>query len=103
MAKYTLKEKFISWFVQFLPPCNVITKQLSDRLEGRLSLKERIVLHIHLWTCVWCTRYGNQIEFIEHAAKLHGHHAESLPEPENKLPDDAKAKLKQMLNRESGD
>lgn len=103
MAKYTLKERFIGWLVQYLPPCDVITHQLSDRLEGRLSLKKRIVLRIHLWTCVWCTRYGQQIEFIEDAAKAHGHHSETESKPDNKLSEDSKAKLKEMLKRESGE
>jgi hypothetical protein len=30
---------------------------ISWSLERRLSLRERVLLKLHLWVCVWCVSY----------------------------------------------
>jgi anti-sigma factor RsiW len=40
--------------------CKDVTERASDRLEGRLTLRERIALQAHLAMCVHCRRYLRQ-------------------------------------------
>jgi anti-sigma factor RsiW len=40
--------------------CKDVTEHASDRLEGRLTLRERIALQAHLAMCVHCRRYLRQ-------------------------------------------
>lgn len=40
--------------------CKDVSERASDRLEGRLTLRERIGLRVHLAMCVHCRRYLRQ-------------------------------------------
>jgi len=37
---------------------------MSESLERRLSIRERLVLRLHLLVCAWCARYLKQIKFL---------------------------------------
>jgi anti-sigma factor RsiW len=40
--------------------CRDVTERASDRLDGRLTLRERLALRAHLALCVHCRRYLRQ-------------------------------------------
>jgi len=37
---------------------------MSESLERRLSIREWLVLRLHLLVCAWCARYLKQIKFF---------------------------------------
>ena len=37
---------------------------MSDSLERRLSIRERLGLRLHLLVCAWCARYLVQLKFM---------------------------------------
>jgi hypothetical protein len=37
---------------------------MSESLERRLSIRERLGLRLHLSVCAWCARYLKQIKFM---------------------------------------
>lgn len=37
---------------------------MSESLERRLTIRERLGLHLHLLVCAWCRRYLEQIKFM---------------------------------------
>jgi hypothetical protein len=78
--------------------CREASRAQSDALEAPLPPAKRVGLWIHLLLCKWCRRYGRQLRLLhcaahEHAAQL----AETGPE---KLPADARARIKQRLQEE---
>ena len=37
---------------------------MSESLERRLTIRERLGLRLHLLVCAWCRRYLEQIKFM---------------------------------------
>lgn len=64
-----LKMRWIYWLAARLPPCRAITEMASRSLEERLTLGERLKMHIHFTICVWCTRYLAQITFMRNESR----------------------------------
>jgi hypothetical protein len=91
----------INWFARRLPPCNVITHQLSQSLDRKLTLRERFVLRLHLLICVWCTRYGRQISYIKDRVREQAGVAKKESTPTHCLSPDARERIKQSLRSDS--
>ena len=43
---------------------------MSESLERRLDVSERISLRLHLLVCAWCARYLKQIKFLRQIIRL---------------------------------
>ena len=52
--------------------CEEVTKLVSQSLDRRLPLHQRIGIRLHLMMCVHCRRFRRQIEAIGHAARSRG-------------------------------
>lgn len=95
-----LRDKIYNWIVSVNTPCDKITEQLSYSMERRLKLTDWLKLKLHLKTCTWCTAYGHQLEFISEAMKYRAQHPETEKDTDQKLPDETKEKLKNLLKNE---
>lgn len=42
---------------------------MSQSLERRLTVLERINLRLHLYVCAWCARYLKQLSLIREVAR----------------------------------
>jgi len=80
-----------------LPPCDVIVHQLSDSMDHKLTIRERIRVRVHLWVCVWCTAYGEQIKFISKAMRHWRDNTEKVPVPEGRLSTAAAERIKRAM------
>ncbi len=49
--------------------CKAIGELLSQKLDRRLSLRERLRLKFHLLICKTCRCYEKQLKFIAHAVQ----------------------------------
>ena len=47
-----------------LQPCEEMVPLMSESLDRRLGVLERLQLKLHLMVCVWCVRYLKQIKFV---------------------------------------
>jgi hypothetical protein len=47
--------------------CKEVSSLLSDRLDRKLTLMERIHLRLHLAMCAACSRVERQLEFLGRA------------------------------------
>jgi len=47
--------------------CKDITRLVSESLDRKLSLVERIQVRVHLWMCTGCTRFEKQLQFMRRA------------------------------------
>ena len=99
----TLREKLrwqlIFFLARRLPDCKTITPTLGEMNDRRLSLRERIIVRLHLFTCEACRRYTEHIKFLHDAL----HHRESLIEAaaetsEAALSSDAKDRIRKALS-----
>jgi len=54
---------------------------MSQSLDRKLSLRERLSLHLHLIVCAWCGRYLKQLRFLRQLIRL-----QSDCDPEEALP-----------------
>jgi hypothetical protein len=47
-----------------LPTCQSITSLMSESLERPLSIRERVILNLHLLVCAWCLWYLDHLKQI---------------------------------------
>ena len=52
------------WLLRRLPACKQIVKVISESMERKLSLRERITVKLHLWICLWCVWYLEQLNLM---------------------------------------
>ncbi len=72
--------------------CNEATLLMAKKEEGKLSLKARIQLAMHLSMCSLCRKFEKQSHLIGEESK-HVH-------AEEKLPGDLKEKIKRILEEQ---
>src|SRR6266446_6230912 len=77
------------------PGCKTATRLQSEALDGKLPLRQRFGLRVHLLLCKWCRRYGKQIAFLRSAVHEHSDKmAERVPQT---LSTEARDRIKQKL------
>ncbi|MBD3333202.1 zf-HC2 domain-containing protein [candidate division GN15 bacterium] len=84
-----------------LPSCEEVGQMVSESLDRRLSLPERIQVKLHLAMCALCRRYASQLVFLHKALHRHAEDAEARKEPDRELPDSVRQHLQDLVNRES--
>lgn len=52
--------------------CKEVTQLVSQGLDRRLSLGERLWVRLHLMICDGCTRFARQVRFIRKAVRSLG-------------------------------
>lgn len=89
------------WLARRLPDCKVMVKTLGETLDRRLSLKEKILAKLHLFTCEACERYLKQVKFLHEA--MHAHEERTSDEFSTvSLSGAAKERLKHLLRTGGG-
>ncbi|MDD5140958.1 MAG: hypothetical protein PHY43_11940 [Verrucomicrobiales bacterium] len=87
----------MNWLIKTIhalsPNCKEAIRLQSDALDRPLPLLRRIGLRIHLFLCVWCSRYGKQIKFLRTAAQ----HCDHEHEPAPALPQEARERIKEQV------
>ena len=99
----TLREKLrwqlIFFLARRLPDCKTITPTLGEINDRALSLRERITVKLHLFTCDACRRYSEQVRFLHDAL----HHREFMIEAAAEtsgaaLSSEAKDRIRKVLS-----
>lgn len=49
--------------------CKEASKLISEGMDRRLSVAERITLRLHVGICDACTRFASQVQFLRRALK----------------------------------
>lgn len=63
---------FRRWLLRSLQPCREMVPLMSQSLDRRLDLRERLKLRLHLMVCAWCGRYLVQMKFVRRLARQRG-------------------------------
>lgn len=91
-----LKWQLILALARRLPACKIIAPLVSEARERPLTVREKITLKLHLFTCEACRRYVAQIERMSEAVKPAAEN-EKFVETSVKLSDEARARIKAAL------
>ena len=62
-----------------LQPCQEMVPLMSQSLDRRLNLIERVKLKLHLLVCAWCCRYLTQIGLIRNIIRDVSDHEDDNP------------------------
>ena len=85
----------------YLPACKEIVKIISASLDRKLTLRERIILKLHLMACEPCVHYLDQSQLLSNAAhQLDDELKSDLYE--GRLSEEARQRIKNILNASTG-
>ena len=81
-----------------LPTCKATVQVMSESLERRLTLRERVSLKLHLWVCAWCAWYLEHLQFMRAALRTQtAQVSDDKSAPTTSLSPDARERLKHAL------
>ena len=73
MAWYEKTKHAIRYFLlRRLPTCQRTVEVISQSLERPLTWRERVALKLHLWICVWCLYYLEQLQIMRQTMLARG-------------------------------
>ncbi len=84
-----------------LPACKQMTVLMSESLERPLNLLERVTLRLHLWVCIWCVWYLEQLRLLRATLRERAEHGEAEDGAALHLSLEARERLKRALKGES--
>lgn len=79
-----------------MPSCKAVTELASRSLETELAWREKLLMKLHLWSCVACNRYLSQLKFMKKVFAVQKDNLEQKPVPV--LSSDAIKRLKDKIN-----
>jgi hypothetical protein len=85
-----------------LPTCKQMAPVMSESLERRLTLRERATLKLHLWVCVWCVWYLENLRTMREALRARGAREEEAADDVDsavKLSEEARERIRRALAR----
>jgi Putative zinc-finger len=94
-AYSTIRRRLRRSLLRTLPPCRKIVPLMSESLERRLSIRERLGLRLHLFVCAWCARYLRHIKSLRWI--LRGQSSQLSAELAPSLADDARERIARAL------
>ncbi len=98
-----LKWMVILWLARRLPDCKRMTKTLGESFDRKTTLREKLIMKLHLFTCDACERYHEQITFLKDALHAHGEREPEISEfSAATLSADSKQRMKGFLGNDVG-
>lgn len=81
----------MKWYRAIWLSCERATFLMGKKEEGKLTLKEKIQLKLHLRICDFCSRFQKQVRFFtHHAPHAHLH-------TQHHMREEAKLAIKELL------
>lgn len=84
-----------------LPTCRQTVSVVSQSLERPLSLRERLKTKLHLWVCIWCVRYLEQLQLMRDTLRARGSKVPDTEAPDASLSAEARERMKRALSQHS--
>lgn len=71
-------------------------------MERPLTLRERVLLKLHLWVCVWCLWYLEHLQMMRDTLRFQeNENAGPDVSPATRLSDEARERIKRSLTNNS--
>jgi hypothetical protein len=103
-----LKMEAIFWLARRQPTCRELAPWMSQTLDRRLPLGQRLTLKLHFWICEGCRRYQQHLISLQQAYRRQaaltedyddGNAASHTPAPRRPaLSDEARERMKRALS-----
>ena len=92
-----LKHAIRFWLLRRLPTCKQTVEVISQSLERPLSLRERVLLKLHLWVCLWCLWYLEQLQIMRDTMRANAAETAEIDSAVT-LPAEARERIKRQLS-----
>ena len=92
-----LNRRIVTWIETITPSCKDMTQLLSQSMDRRLLLHERLAIWLHLTICNRCKRFGEHLVLIRKASRSILEYAEYIVP--TSLPESAKECIKERIRR----
>jgi hypothetical protein len=90
----------LRWFLLHrLPTCKEVVGWMSQSMERPLTMRERVLLKLHLWVCAWCVWYLEQLRLMRETLRARAATADG-GYPGTSLSTEARERIKSALSRE---
>ena len=80
--------------------CKEVTRMVSESLDRKLPLYQRIGVRIHLLMCKFCSRFKKQLLFLRETIHLHVERGKDT-ELSTKLPPEARERSSKSIQNNS--
>jgi hypothetical protein len=80
--------------------CKEVTRMVSESLDRKLPLYQRIGVRIHLLMCKFCSRFKKQLLFLRETIRLHVERGNDT-ELSTKLPPEARERIRKSIQNNS--
>ena len=91
-----IRQKVKVTILRTLPPCKEVVRIISVSLDRKLTIREKLIMKLHLYACAPCTRYFEQSKFLVTAThELDAHLKDDVFA--GRLTDDARQRIKDLL------
>ncbi len=90
------KTKINVWIWRNLPHCKEIVKIITASLDGKISLRKKIIMKIHLFSCPPCRNFLEQLKFLGKALRESGKNLAGI-KPDAKMSEEARERIKKVL------
>ena len=95
-----LPTRVVAWIETITPSCKDMTYLLSQSMDRRLSLHNRLLIWLHLAICDRCARFAVQLAFIRNASRSIFEYAENISTA--RFPESAKERIKERIRQRLG-
>ena len=85
----------VSFIAKRTPKCRGVVRLLSQSMEVKLPVVTRIKIRFHYLICIWCYRYGKQLQALRKIASSLPEHVDDCSQ--ETLPHSSKERMKQVL------
>jgi hypothetical protein len=92
-----LKHAVRFWLLRRLPTCKQTVEVISQSLERPLSLRERVLLKLHLWVCLWCLWYLEHLQIMRDTMRANAAETAEIDSAVT-LPAEARERIKRRLS-----
>jgi len=80
--------------------CKEVSRRVSESMDHRLPLYQRMLIRMHLLMCKYCTRFRRQLLLMREYSRS-PQMAEDFLDPTVVLPPDARERIRQALKSSS--
>ena len=89
------------WLLRRLPACKQTVELISESMERPLTLRERVLLKLHLWVCMWCQWYLEHLQLMRDALRLQENESDVDVSTTTRLSDEARERIRRSLTNNS--
>jgi len=81
--------------------CDEVTRRVSESMDRKLPMGQRILVRMHLMMCRYCSRFRRQLQAIRNAARLDDFSFEPF-DADDTLSENARSRIKQAVKHAAG-